>query len=141
MVDRFHAQQHWSDLGKSLYGTADARADPWAKRTQEELDAQKFRTLLTARRHEARSEEARRACTIFRPTESGCTIPSSMHRSCSTCTGEVLAGCEVAIGTRLKRAGSNWTVRGSNAITALRCCKLSGRFEDFWERRSERRAA
>jgi hypothetical protein len=30
----------------------------------------------------------------------------------------------------------HWTVAGANAIIALRCCKLSGRFEDFWERRS-----
>ena len=46
------------------------------------------------------------------------------------------AGCKVAIGTRLKRAGMHWTVAGADAIIALRCCKLSGRFEDFWERRS-----
>jgi hypothetical protein len=32
-------------------------------------------------------------------------------------------------------------VRGSNAIIALRCAKLSGRFQDFWERRTEQRAA
>ncbi len=30
----------------------------------------------------------------------------------------------------------HWTVAGADAIIALRCCKLSGRFEDFWERRS-----
>jgi hypothetical protein len=35
----------------------------------------------------------------------------------------------------------HWTVRGANAILALRCCRLSGRFEDFWERRSTRLAA
>ena len=34
------------------------------------------------------------------------------------------------------RAGMHWTVAGADAIIALRCCKLSGRFEDFWERRS-----
>ena len=27
-----------------------------------------------------------------------------------------------------------WTVAGANATIALRCCILSGRFEDFWER-------
>jgi hypothetical protein len=32
-------------------------------------------------------------------------------------------------------------VRGANAIIALRCAKLSGRFQDFWERRSECLAA
>jgi hypothetical protein len=25
-----------------------------------------------------------------------------------------------------------WTVRGANAIIALRCCHLNGRFEDYW---------
>jgi hypothetical protein len=29
-----------------------------------------------------------------------------------------------------------WTVRGANAIVALRCCELSGRWEVFWETRS-----
>jgi hypothetical protein len=58
-----------------------------------------------------------------------------------TSTGVVEAGCKVAIGTRLKGAGMHWTLRGSNAIIALRCCKLSGRFQDFWERRSTPRAA
>ena len=58
-----------------------------------------------------------------------------------TSTGVVEAGCKVAIGTRLKRAGMHWTVAGADAIIALRCCKLSGRFEDFWERRSDRNTA
>ena len=49
--------------------------------------------------------------------------------------------CKVAIGPRLKRAGMHWTAQGANAIIALRCCKLSGRFEDFWERRQDRIAA
>jgi len=48
----------------------------------------------------------------------------------------VEAGGKVAIGTRLKRAGMHWTVAGADAIIALRCCRLSGRFEDCWERRS-----
>ena len=47
----------------------------------------------------------------------------------------------MVIGTRLKRAGMHWSVKGANAIIALRCCKLSGRFEDFWERRSEGKLA
>jgi hypothetical protein len=28
----------------------------------------------------------------------------------------------------------HWTVAGADAIIALRCCKLSGRFEELWER-------
>ncbi len=51
-------------------------------------------------------------------------------------SGVVEAGCKLAIGTRLKRAGMHWAVAGADAIVALRCCTLNGRFEDFWERRS-----
>jgi hypothetical protein len=25
-----------------------------------------------------------------------------------------------------------WTVRGANAMIALRCSRLSGKFEDYW---------
>ncbi|MBI2957664.1 MAG: hypothetical protein HYY32_02355 [Chloroflexi bacterium] len=53
-----------------------------------------------------------------------------------TSTGVVEAGCKVAIGARYKRAGMHWTVAGADAIIALRCCKLSDRFDDFWKRRS-----
>jgi hypothetical protein len=53
-----------------------------------------------------------------------------------TASGVVEAGCKVVVGTRLKRAGMHWTVNGANAIIALRCNKLSERFEGFWEERS-----
>ena len=67
--------------------------------------------------------------------------PDFRAQGLCTFTGVVEAGCKVAIGTRLKRAGMHWSVRGANAIIALRCAKLSGRFEDFWERRSAAAAA
>ena len=59
-------------------------------------------------------------------------------RAQGLCVGSrvVEAGCKTVIGVRCKRAGMHWTVAGADAIIALRCCKLSGRFEDFWERRS-----
>jgi len=51
------------------------------------------------------------------------------------------AGCKVVIGARLKRAGMPWIASGANAIIALRCSKLSRRYEDFSERCTERAAA
>ena len=53
-----------------------------------------------------------------------------------TSSGVVEAGCKRVIGDRLKRCGMHWTVRGANAITALRACRLSARFSDFWDRRA-----
>jgi uncharacterized protein UPF0236 len=142
IVDRFHAKQHLSDLGKALYGPTHPRASPWAKRRQEELDAGRFPALLAAlRRQVAHSDEARRCLHYFRTNRERMRYPEFHAQHLCTSTGVVEAGCKVAIGTRLKRAGMHWTVHGSNAIIALRCWKLSGRFQDFWERRSERMAA
>ena len=47
-------------------------------------------------------------------------------------------GCKTLIGARLKRSGMFmfWSVRGANTIIALHCCRLSGRFGDYWESRS-----
>ena len=89
----------------------------------------------------AHSEEARRCLIYFQTNRERMRYPEFHAQGLCTSTGVVEAGCKVAIGTRLKRAGMHWTVRGSNAIIALRCSKLSGRFQDFWERRTERLAA
>ena len=55
-------------------------------------------------------------------------------------SGVVGAGCKHAAGTRLERAGMHWTVAGANAVIALRCCKLSGRFEQDHPMLRHRRA-
>ncbi len=137
IVDRFHAKQHLSDLAKALYGPTTPRAAQWAERRKEELDTGKFRALLTAiRRQISRSEDARRCLHYFQTNRHRMRYPEFHAQGLCTSTGVVEAGCKVAIGTRLKRAGMHWTVHGSNAIIALRCSKLSGRFQDFWERRA-----
>jgi hypothetical protein len=137
IVDRFHAKQHLSDLGKALYGPTNPRAAQWAGRRKEELDSGKFPVLLTAlRRQVSRSEEARRCLHYFQTNRHRMRYPEFHAQGLCISTGVVEAGCKVAIGTRLKRAGMHWTKQGSNAIIALRCSKLSGRFQDFWERRA-----
>jgi len=50
--------------------------------------------------------------------------------------GVVEAGCKTIFGQRLKLSGMHWTVRGADAIIALRCCQLSARWEEFWESRA-----
>ena len=50
-------------------------------------------------------------------------------------SGVIEAGCKTVIGSRLKQSGMFWTVRGANAILALRCCQLNDRFEDYWDAR------
>jgi hypothetical protein len=51
-------------------------------------------------------------------------------------SGVIEAGCKTVIGSRLKQSGMFWTVSGANAIIALRCCCISGKFETYWEERA-----
>jgi hypothetical protein len=44
-------------------------------------------------------------------------------------SGVIEAGCKNVIGKRLKQSGMHWSVRGANAIIALRCSIMSGTFD------------
>lgn len=137
IVDRFHVKEHLSGVAKAIYGTASEAGKRWAQRRHQELDAGRWRPLVAALARQApHSEEARNCVQYLQRNRERMRYPEFHAQGLCTSTGVVEAGCKLAIGTRLKRAGMHWTVRGSNAIIALRCCKLSGRFEDFWERRA-----
>ncbi len=143
IVDRFHAKPHLSDVGKAVYGATSDRARAWARERHDELDAGDLDAVLCAlRTHAAANDEARKCVDDVERNRERMRDPEFRAAGLCTSTGVVEAGCKVALGTRLKRTGMHWTVRGgANAILARRCCQLSGRFEDFWERRSTARAA
>jgi hypothetical protein len=138
IVDRFHVKQHLSEVSKALYGGDSQQARDWAQRRHEELDSGRMADLLRAlRRHADRSDDARKCLQYIHRNRDRMKYPAFEAMGLCTSTGVVEAGCKVAIGTRLKRAGMHWSTTGANSIIALRCCRLSGRFQDFWERRTE----
>jgi len=142
IVDRFHAKQHLSDVAKSIYGAGSDLAQQWGHERHDELDAGDIDAILNALRlHSPKDDEARKCIDYVERNRERMRYPKFRAAGLCTSTGVVEAGCKVAIGTRCKRAGMHWTVAGVDAIIALRCCKLSGRFEGFWERRAQRRAA
>jgi hypothetical protein len=141
ILDRFHAKEHLSKVGKVIYGDS-KQGKKWIQRRYDELDEGRLKSLLKALHRQAiKYQEALECADYIRNNRHRMRYPEFHQQGLCTATGVVEAGCKVAIGTRLKRAGMHWTVNGANAIIALRCSKLSGRYEDFWERRSERVAA
>ncbi len=142
MVDRFHAKQHLSDVGKAIYGATSELGRAWSKARHDELDDGKTDDILAALAiHAVANEEALKCIGYVEDNRDRMRHAEFRAAGLCTSTGVVEAGCKVAIGTRLRRTGMHWTVAGADAIIALRCCKLSGRFEDFWERRAEAAAA
>ena len=142
IVDLFHAKQHLSDVATAIYGAGTVLSRQWARLRHDELDAGHLRALCQAlRMHAPTHSEARRCGEYVTHHRARMRYPAFRAQGLCVSSGVVEAGCKVAIGTRLKRTGMHWTVAGADAIIALRCCRLSGRFEDFWERRSTRAAA
>jgi hypothetical protein len=142
IVDLFHAKQHLSDVAKAIYGAGTDLSRQWAQLRHDELDAGHLRALCAAlRQHAPTHPEARRCWEYVTHHRARMRYPTFRAQGLCVSSGVVEAGCKVAIGTRLKRTGMHWTVAGADAIIALRCCRLSGRFEDFWERRAARRVA
>ena len=141
IVDVYHARQHLSDVAKALYGPGTDRADAWARQRTDELDAGRLRAIVAElRSHTETTDAARRCLDYVVRNRRRMRCPRFRAQGLCVSSGVVEAGCKRVVGARLKRAGMRWTVAGANAIIALRCCRLSGRFEDFWERRAARAA-
>jgi hypothetical protein len=137
VVDIFHAKQHLSDVAKAVYGHATDTGRQWERLRYAELDAGNLHAILDALlTHASDNDEARKCAEYVQRNRHRMGYPDFRAQGLCVCSGVVEAGCKVAIGTRLKRAGMHWTLRGANNIAALRCSKLSARFEDFWERRA-----
>lgn len=141
ILDRYHAKEALHRAAQSIFGATNQNKQ-WAMARCAELDDGKLRDIVHAlRTHSPTCAEAAKCALYIVHNRARMRYPKFFAKGFCTSTGVLEAGCKVAIGTRLKRAGMHWTVRGANAIIALRCSKLSGRFEDFWERRRDRAAA
>ena len=142
IADRYHVKERICTIAKAIFGPADPQTKSWAKLRHDELDAENVDAIIQAlTQHRHHCEEARTGIDYFQNNRHRMRYVEFRAQGLCTSTGVVEAGCKVAIGERLKLSGMHWSVRGANAIIALRCSRLSGRFEDFWERRSARQKA
>ena len=133
IVDLFHAYEHLTTMAKVLWGP-EAKAPKGWRDLLETGDIS--RLTRKAGRHLPASAKAKKAMLkeihYFENNPSQMRYAEFRHKDFFVGSGVVEAGCRTVIGQRLKQSGMRWSVRGANAIIALRCCILSGRFEDFW---------
>lgn len=141
ILDRYHAKEALHRAAQAIFGTT-PEGKSWAEQRCTELDEGRLRDIVhQLRPHADACSEASKCALYIVRNRARMRYPKFRAQGLCTSTGVLEAGCKVVIGTRLKRSGMRWTVQGANAIIALRCSKLSGRFEDFWERRRDRPAA
>lgn len=139
ILDRYHAKQHLAEANRAIWGPDPGSevARTWLPQRHEELDAGDIDALIAAyARHGDDSCPEARLCAEYLATHRHRMRYPDFHAlGLCTSSGVLEAGCRVAVAQRLKRSGMHWTTRGANAILALRCTLLSGRYEAFWDRR------
>jgi hypothetical protein len=141
IVDLFHAREHLSLLGKTVYGLASPKAQEWAEARSKELDEGAVEKVLAAMRRlkptrETIKGEVRKAIGYFDVNRERMRYADFRKQGLFVGSGVIEAGCKTIVGQRLKQSGMRWTVKGANAIIALRCCQTSDRWEEFWENRA-----
>ena len=141
IVDLYHARQHLWEVARRLYPHDEGHQKAWMKVHQKRLlDKGKIERLVGVLRalHSGNPEVAEKIRTeadYFERNAERMRYPKFRRQHFFVGSGVIEAGCKTVIASRLKRSGMFWTVRGANAILALRCCCLNGRFEDYWEGR------
>jgi hypothetical protein len=141
IVDLFHARQHLWELARKLYPNDEVNQIAWIKVHQRRLlDKGKIEKLVHALRsmvssHPDVAEKLRTEADYFERNTERMRYPQFRRQHLFVGSGVIEAACKTVIGSRLKQSGMFWTVRGANAIIALRCCHLNNRFEDYWEAR------
>jgi hypothetical protein len=138
IVDLYHARQHLWEVARALYPNDAAQQKAWMKVHQKRLlDKGKIEKLVIALRSLRHTnvevaEKIHTEAEYFAKNAERMRYPKFRRQHLFVGSGVIEAGCKTVIGSRLKQSGMFWTVRGANAILALRCCQLNGRFEDYW---------
>jgi hypothetical protein len=136
IVDLFHAYEHLTTLAQTLWGPEAKAPKAWRDLLE---DGDITRLLRKAGKQlpaaAASKKSLHKLLGYFENNASQMSYADYRSKNLFVGSGVVEAGCRTVIGARLKQSGMRWSVRGANAIIALRCCILSGRFEDFWASR------
>jgi len=141
IVDLYHAREHLWELAAQLFPGDEKRRRGWARRMQKKLDAggieQLVATLRSLTADDAESaHQLKLQADYFERNAERMRYREFRRQGLFVGSGVIEAGCRTVIASRLKRSGMFWSVRGANAIIALRCARLSNRFDDYWDNRA-----
>lgn len=143
IVDLYHAREHLWDLARKLHPADEVAQKRWLLRKLDWLENGEIDTLVTALgklADENTNAELIKAIRIeaeyFDGNRDRMRYPKFRKQNLFVGSGVIEAGCKTVVGSRLKQSGMFWTVPGANAIIALRCSCISGKFEAYWEERA-----
>jgi hypothetical protein len=133
IVDIYHAKEHLWSFIKAVFPDAETQAEikrEWFSLLDdgdvEELTSEMRRSIAY---NMDKQEELDRDVNYFTENAERMKYKYFKEKKLFVGSGVIEAGCKNVIGKRLKQSGMHWSVRGANAIIALRCSILSGDFD------------
>lgn len=140
IIDLYHAREHLVELCKLLFGRDIRKLNRYKDLWWDELDDGDIEKIIEEAtrflpKDPKAGKDARCQITYFQTNMERMRYKKFREQGCFVGSGVIEAGCKTVIGKRLKQSGMEWTVRGANAIIALRCITESRRIEDYWEQR------
>lgn len=141
IVDLYHALEHLAGLAKIVYGPTGFQMTRWIKTQSEELKEGDVEKVIAAMGrlkppNQCIEDAIKKTMGYFEINRERMRYADFRNQGLFVGSGVIEAGCKTIVGQRLKQSGMRWTVRGANAIIALRCYQISGRWEEFWENRA-----
>ena len=141
IVDLYHARQHLHTLSTLLCPKGGEAIKALEEKLRALLDEGKLDKIVETAKAYMPKRGPRRKTILkelgyFHNNASRMRYGQYRAQGLFVGSGVIEAGCKTIVGKRLKQSAMQWTVRGANAIIALRCCHLSGTMEEFYEQQA-----
>jgi hypothetical protein len=142
ITDLYHAREHVADLCQDLFCGQDNQITHHRIRWWADLDAGRVEKIMAEAKRSVRGDGPRcqrvgGQIAYLDKNKEHMRYAAFRRQGLFVGSGVVEASCRSVIGQRLKQSGMEWSVRGANAIIALRCMFQSGRLEEYWESRTD----
>ena len=135
VVDYYHAAEHLWAAARARHGPGDLAA-AWARKLCGMLKAGRVDDVLAElRQRGAGLPECERVAAYVAERRDRMRYDDYVRRGLPIGSGRVEAACKTVVGRRMKCTGMRWTVAGANPVLWLRCARLGGWFDDYWNDR------
>ena len=141
IVDFFHAAEYLRASSRGRHPRDDEAAKRWAEKQCRRLKAGRPDDVLAALRAPgAGGEERRKAIRCLSDRRGQMRYDAYLACGLPIGSGRGEAACKTVVGRRMKCTGMRWSVAGANPVLWVRCTRLSGWFDDYWDDRLRRAA-
>jgi len=138
IIDWWHALQRVWEIAFGVYGQGTEAAQAWGLQLKEHLWAGQIRALLHALRltwprGRELPETLRQAVGYLFRQRQRLRYQAFRQAGYPIGSGTVESACKVVVQERMVQAGMRWNRPCAQALLALRCALLSGRWEATWQ--------